>query len=348
MILIETPANPLPNKDVCASIDDFFCKTRDGVILRVALFRPQKPEIGTVVLAQGRAEWIEKYFPTISDLLARGFAVVAFDWRGQGGSARLTKNRRKGHIFDFADYIRDLDSILTTLAKRLAEKKAPPLSEPLYGLGHSMGALIMLLYSARRPNLFTRLILCAPMFRIAGLRLERAGYVFAKLASRLGFGKAYVPGNIGGRGASKNFAFHHRPFTGRVLTSDRAEYDRIRTTTDVAPRLALGAPTLGWVSAADKAMASIEQFAFKSRLKTPILFLIGGSDVVVDNFAIEHFARGLKNCHVIKIAGSSHDILCEKPNFRAQFWEALDAFFVEKTDAKTNASDNNAPPASAA
>ena len=43
---------------------------------------------GTVVVLGGRAEFIEKYFEVIGELLARDFAVAALDWRGQGGSAR--------------------------------------------------------------------------------------------------------------------------------------------------------------------------------------------------------------------------------------------------------------------
>ena len=44
----------------------------------------------------------------IAELLARGFAVVALDWRGQGLSERQLRNPRKGHIDDFEIYERDL------------------------------------------------------------------------------------------------------------------------------------------------------------------------------------------------------------------------------------------------
>ena len=48
-----------------------------------------------MVLLQGRAEFIEKYGETVGDLRARGFAVYALDWRGQGHSGRVLRTRAR-------------------------------------------------------------------------------------------------------------------------------------------------------------------------------------------------------------------------------------------------------------
>ena len=45
---------------------------------------------GTCVLLNGQTEFIEKYFEVIDELRGRGFAVATMDWRGQGGSGRMT------------------------------------------------------------------------------------------------------------------------------------------------------------------------------------------------------------------------------------------------------------------
>ena len=71
--------------------------TGDGVRLRVADFPTTEGRKGTVCILQGRGEFIEKYFETINDLRNRGFSVVTFDWRGQGGSERLIPSQ-KGHV----------------------------------------------------------------------------------------------------------------------------------------------------------------------------------------------------------------------------------------------------------
>src|SRR3990170_1819001 len=87
MNLVSIPANPVP-EDVVTGV----LKTPDGISLRFARWAPPPGRKGTVCLFPGRAEFIEKYFETVRDLRARGFAVAALDWRGQGGSQRLIGN----------------------------------------------------------------------------------------------------------------------------------------------------------------------------------------------------------------------------------------------------------------
>ncbi len=103
MKLISIPANPVPDDVVTGSI-----QTPDGVSLRFARWAPPPGRKGTVVVLQGRAEYIEKYFETVRDLRARGFAVATFDWRGQGLSERALKDRHKGHVRNFSEYAADL------------------------------------------------------------------------------------------------------------------------------------------------------------------------------------------------------------------------------------------------
>ena len=45
--------------------------------------------------------------------MKRGLSVVSLDWRGQGLSDRLVEPRLKGHVGDFAEFQRDLDTLLT-------------------------------------------------------------------------------------------------------------------------------------------------------------------------------------------------------------------------------------------
>src|SRR6201993_5359971 len=108
MKLVSIPANPVPDGVVAGAI-----KTSDGVNLRFARWAPPPGRKGTVVVMQGRAEFIEKYFETVRDLRARGFAVATFDWRGQGLSEHKLSARNKGYVRNFADYGRDLDAVMS-------------------------------------------------------------------------------------------------------------------------------------------------------------------------------------------------------------------------------------------
>ena len=71
MKLVSIPANPIPDHFVTGAL-----KTPDRVSLRFARWLPPAGRRGTVCIFQGRSEWIEKYFETVRDLRARGFAVA--------------------------------------------------------------------------------------------------------------------------------------------------------------------------------------------------------------------------------------------------------------------------------
>ena len=130
--LVSIPANPVPEGIVTGTL-----KTPDGVSLRFARWLPPAGRRGTVCILPGRSEWIEKYFETVRDLRARGFSVAILDWRGQGLSDRALPDRRRGHVRNFSEY--DLD--LETLMREVVLPDCPP---PLFAIGHSMGATVLL------------------------------------------------------------------------------------------------------------------------------------------------------------------------------------------------------------
>jgi lysophospholipase len=131
MTLISTPENPAPP----GAIEEYI-RAADGVRLRTARWAPSSP-IGTVVLLGGRGEFIEKYFEVVGELLIRGFAVAAMDWRGQGGSDRALPNAHKGHVDDFSQFECDLGALVTEVLDRQCPR-------PWIGLSHSMGAAVLL------------------------------------------------------------------------------------------------------------------------------------------------------------------------------------------------------------
>jgi lysophospholipase len=307
MELIVTPDNPAPPGAVCTNV-----RTSDRVTIRVARWHPQGEARGTVLLAQGRAEFIEKYFETVADLLARGFAVVTFDWRGQGLSSRATENRAKGHIDDFVFYERDLDAVVTQAVQ-------PFCPAPYFGLAHSTGAAIMLQQARRGASPFARLVLLAPLIDISGLRFPQGARLLADFFNVLGLGGAFVPG---GRSAS----IMAKPFEGNKLTSDPARYARNRAVVEAAPQLAIGDPTVGWVHAAFR---QIDEFAdpdYPTRVLTPVLVVAAGGDRIVSTRAIERFGLRLKAGRVIVLEHARHEILQERDVIRDRFWAAFDAF----------------------
>lgn len=268
--------------------------------------------VGTVLICTGRSEFIEKYFPVVAELRQRGFAVVIFDWRGQGLSRRPLRDARKGHVDRFSDYEGDLLAVAEQVL-------APFCAKPWFGLAHSMGGAIALNAAADRPDLFRRLVLSAPMVEIARLPFKATARAVARLCRYGGLSRSFVPG---GRGR----AMLLRAFEQNLLTSDEARYHAVLDYMRAEPRLVLGAPTLGWLHAAFVAMAKLHAPDFPERLRTPVMAVVPGHDRVVEPRATERLVSRLRASRAVTVPGSRHEILMERDLFRDQFWAAFDAF----------------------
>src|ERR1700704_2942655 len=227
MDLVSIPANPVPEGAVTGTL-----KTRDGVTLRFARWAPPPGRKGPVCLFQGRAEFIEKYFETVRDLRARGFAVATLDWRGQGLSDRALRNSRKGYVRDFSRYDVDLE----TFVREVVLPDCPP---PHFALAHSMGASILLRAAYAGHRWFDRTVLLAPMIALPGMRRLATTRMLVKVMRSIGLGGLYVPG-----GSASTML--QRPFAGNLLTSDPVRYARNIAVLETEPALAIGSPTVGW------------------------------------------------------------------------------------------------------
>ena len=260
----------------------------------------------------GRAEFIEKYFEVVNDARARGFAVAILDWRGQGLSQHRLGDPHKGHVRSFAEY--DLD--FETFVKEVVLPDCPP---PLFALGHSMGASLLIRAAHRNRRWFDRMVLSAPMIELAGRAASRGARATARTLRYLGLGGAYVPG--GGAAAVAS-----RPFIGNPVTSDPVRYARTAAIVEAEPMLGLGSPTVGWVDAAFRAMRQFAEPTFPARIRQPIMIVAAGEDGLVSTPAIGQFALRLRAGSHLVVAGSRHEILMEQDRFRSQFWAAFDAF----------------------
>jgi lysophospholipase len=305
--LIDIPTNPVPRNAVCDTV-----RTDDGVELRYARFPPNRsPVRGTMVVLHGRTEFIEKYFETINDLRRRGFAVAAFDARGQGGSARLLRHRRKGHVRDFADHVNDFDTIMQ-------EVVLPDCPPPYFVLAHSTGALVALLSAERLRTQIERMVLTSPLVGLPYGAPERLARL-SGLLMYLGLGEAFVPGG----GAT---LYQTLPFAANQVTSDEARYMRARAVVEADSSVGIGGPTIGWVNAAMRAARRLREPDFPARVPIPVLMVLAGADTIVSNSAAEDLSRRVKTIAHLRIPGARHEILMERDEYRDQFWAAFDAF----------------------
>ena len=315
MTLASTPDNPVPLGVVEEEI-----RAADGVRLRTARWTAPSEQRGTVAILGGRGEFIEKYLEIVGDLLSRGFAVAMLDWRGQGGSERLLRNARKGHVDDFSLFERDLDAFVAAIL-------TPHCPRPWHGLCHSMGAAILLMADDAGRCPFDRLVLTSPMIAVKGIDHLGPARFLVKALDAAGLGGAFVPGEGPGN-------LWSAPFEGNVFTTDPVRFARIASLVESAPQLCLGGPTIGWAHAAFRAMRRFDEPNFARRASTPILIIASGADQVTDTGAAERFAARLRTGRIIVIEGAQHEIMIEREVFRRQFWAAFDQF-VPGSAAKT-------------
>ena len=307
MTLVDIPANPVPEGAVSGTI-----KTRDGVEIRFARWAPPPGRKGTVCLFQGRAEFIEKYFETVRDLRARGFAVATIDWRGQGGSERALRNSRKGYVRRFSDYQIDLESFINDVV-------LPDCPPPHFALAHSMGATVLLRAAHRGLRWFDRMVLLAPMVALPGKRRSLATRSLVRSMRYAGLGSQYVPGGDAS-------VMMQRPFVGNFLTSDPVRYARNVAVLEAEPALAIGWPTVAWTDAAFRVMGEISQPSYPGQIRQPILIIAAGHDQIVSTPAIDEFSVRLRAGSHLIVPGARHELLMEQDRFRGQVFAAFDAF----------------------
>ncbi|WP_454811747.1 alpha/beta fold hydrolase [Labrys neptuniae] len=306
MRLHGSPENPCPDGAILEALT-----TRDGISLRTVRWPSLSPHPkGTVCLFQGRSEFIEKYFEVIRELRARGFAVATLDWRGQGGSDRLLRDGRLGHIDDFADFGPDLDAFMRKIA-------LPECPGPFYALAHSMGGAILFANMPPGSIWFDRLVVTAPMIEIG--RKPPGARWLARFLGGIGLGRLIVPG-----WSPRPVGL--KPFDGNPVTSDKARYERAAQIARDAPELAIGGPTIGWVRAAFRVMDRLADPRFGADWRIPTLIMLAGDDHVVSSPAAQHFASKLYATRTLTLPGSRHEITQERDAIREAFWAAFDAF----------------------
>jgi lysophospholipase len=136
--------------------DEGFFTAKDHLRLFWTLDLPDAAPRAHVALAHGYADHIGRYRPITEALVAEGFAVHGFDYRGHGRA-----DGRRGYCAKWPDYLDDLSSFWERVRKAAGTQKS-------FLLGHSHGGL-MAAALAERNGLegLAGLVLTAPYFKLA-------------------------------------------------------------------------------------------------------------------------------------------------------------------------------------
>ncbi len=275
---------------------------------------------GRLLFQTGRGDIFEKYLETLAHFHARGWSVTAFDWRGQGGSGRLSADPHVGHASDYRAFDDDL-------AAFWSEWRAQS-DLPCVALGHSMGGMMVmraLASGAIRPD---AAILVAPMLGLnAPFGTAFSGRVVHWMAThgdpaRAAWRNNERPGSIDSRQA--------------LLTHDTDRYGDERWWQAQCPDLVLGPPSWAWLAQGFAGAATLAADPRVATIATPVLMLIAEADKLVDPRAALRLAARLPNAQVVRFGPeSAHEILREVDAVRSRALSAIDAFLAAMVPARS-------------
>ena len=293
----------------------------DGASIRTLILRHEAP-IANLLLMTGRADFLEKWADAICTLHQMGFAIAAFDWRGQGGSTRLVQNGA-GHIDSFDTWLADLDALSGWAWGSLHGRQ-------WIAMGHSMGGHLLTRWIADpdRRTLPLRealrgAILASPFFGLGGPRPLKAAALWL------------APLQVA-RGKAADFAWGQTPYgdiQGRperqfLLTGSRAHFEDEGRWLAICPELATGGVSWGWIKAFSDSQRTLESLPLES-LDLPVMMLLAAKERLVDNRAAMRIAARLPRCQRHIVESGAHELLREAEPARQQTLAKVRAFALE-------------------
>ena len=277
--------------------------------MRLAIWRSRaSKKRGSVLFVHGLGECIEKHYPTISELLERGFHAVAIDLAGHGLSSDPPPER----VRDFSAYDESVDAALDQLRSRR-------LARPWLGLGHSMGAALLLTAAARRPDTLAGIFLSAPMLGICA---------FETLSFMLPLTEMLAT-------PAQSPFLHFPKFVPHNYTADLQTRTHCRALLMEHPQLAPRVAAVPWCAGAVGYLEKISDPQLLEKISLPVAIALAQEDVLVSNDKARTIAAALPNCSVFEVEGAQHELLLEQQPLRCQVWQHIDAFLAAPANGRS-------------
>ena len=278
------------------------------------VFRIGNGTRGKMLVLGGRGDMIEKYLEIIAYFVSGGWAVTAFDWRGQGGSGRTMADPTVGHMADFGQWIADLGDF--------AQDWQAQGAGPHVVLAHSMGgflALRAMVESAIRPD---AAVLTAPMLGLNGGSIPR-WLVRTIIAAML-----RIAGPTGAAWTQNETSAVRLRARQRRLTHSLSRHEDELYWRRTSPEVSLGPPSWAWLDQAYRATDALVRSPALAQMNVPTLILGTDADQLVSPDAIRQVSALLPDAHLHMYgAEAAHEILRESDTVRLDALARIDAFW---------------------
>jgi lysophospholipase len=264
---------------------------------------------GSLLFANGRGDFIEKYLEAFAHWHAAGWRLTSFDWRGQG------RSRGEGASAAAASF----DPLVADLAALIEDWRGGG-PGPHVAIGHSMGGHLLLRTLVERRPALDAAVLIAPMIEVNSAPIPaRLAPDIADALYWLGFARLPVwkpPPGFSLPGGRRN----------RNLTASRERYEDERWWWEQEPAFDLGLPSWGWMRAAFRSAASAFTRERLAQVGLPMLLVGAEHDRLVSAAAIRRVAAELPSAQLEMIEDAAHEILRDVDPVRLRALARIDAF----------------------
>lgn len=292
--------------------EEGFVASKDGLRIHYEMY-VQPESRGGIVISHGFTESAEKFREVSYRFYAQGYSVFAIDHRGHGQSGRLVEDRYLTHVDRFEDYVDDLGCFVDQVVR---PKNG---DQPLYLYAHSMGGAIGATFLIRRPDVFDRAVLNAPMIQPVTKPVpRRVGQAMGAVMCALGGGKrrvAHYPAEF-----NPNESFE------KSCDTCRERFDYYQRKRVDTPHLRNGAPTYSWARNAMSVTDELLDPAKAARVACPVLLLQAADDNMVEAKAQRRFIDLLKDGQLVRIENSRHEIYMSTDDVLKEYYRRIFEF----------------------
>jgi lysophospholipase len=287
----------------------------DHLTIRTAKWPATGKKRGTLFLLQGMGGFIEGYAPFAERMRTLGFDVFTLDWRGQGGSDRITQKETLLHIKSFDDYVKDFETYLA---------QQGTCARPIIIVGNSMGGNIALRYIHNHPAAVDGLVALSPM---VDMHTQNFPHFIARslalLLTHLGGEEKYV------------FGFDQFNLDRCISKFDPNQYgDREKYLSDCVflnshKNLATGGPSFSWLKAAFESCELVKDYNFSSRIFIPVLMITVPKDHLVSPEAQREVCSIIPKCRQVLYSEGHHNLLKDEEKIVERVVHDIDRFFKD-------------------
>lgn len=319
--LAEVKAFNIPNMPQDWTWDMF--ASEDGIKMRYGQTGNINSARATVVMIPGYTATMDMYGEQAEDIAARGYHVIGFDLRGQGGSERPRPSQpEKLLIDDFNIYSNDLALFLQSLDL--------PEDRPVILMAMSFGGHVAFRVGAEHSDLVDGLLLLAPALRpkSGDMSFDQMTTIL-RIGDALGRDRSYLPGQTNWVPASEDdllrVGIEHCSSSPKRLPMRDAVFT-------MRPEQRVGGITFNWARQFFGSSNFVLQDGYPEAIRLPVTMIHAELDHFVETQVNKDVCdMRMADCVSIAIPGSGHCLTQETDPVLDELYEALDGI-VERVE----------------